>query len=61
MTSVRNNTRELGAISWSLLAKETAADASLEQGQQIVSDDPTLISLRPICEYIYSEEGVLLY
>ena len=68
MNTIRNDTQELGAISWSLLATETAADVSLgpllrsvEQGKPIASDDPTLTSLRPICESLYAEEGVLLY
>ena len=68
MNTIRNDTQELGAISWSLLATETAADVSLgpllrsvEQGKPISSDDPTLTSLRPICESLYAEEGVLLY
>ena len=68
MNTIRNDTQELGVISWSLLATETAADVSLgpllrsvEQGKPIASDDPTLTSLRPICESLYAEEGVLLY
>ena len=68
MNTIRNDTQELGTISWSLLATETAADVSLgpllrsvEQGKPIASDDPTLTSLRPICESLYAEEGVLLY
>ena len=68
MNTIRNDTQELGAISWSLLATETAADVSLgpllrsvEQGKPIASDDPTLTSLRPICKSLYTEEGVLLY
>ena len=68
MNTIRNDTQELGAISWSLLATETAADVSLgpllrsvEQGKPIASDDPTLTSLRPICKSLYAEEGVLLY
>ena len=68
MNTIRNDTQELGAISWSLLATETAADVSLgpllqsvEQGTPIASDDPTLTSLRPICKSLYAEEGVLLY
>ena len=68
MNTIRNDTQELGAISWSLLATKTAADVSLgpllrsvEQGKPIASDDPTLTSLRPICKSLYAEEGVLLY
>ena len=68
MNTIRNDTQELGAISWSLLATETAADVSLgpllrsvEQGKPIASDNPTLTSLRPICKSLYAEEGVLLY
>ena len=68
MNTIRNDTQELGTISWSLLLTETAADVSLgplqrsvEQGKPIASDDPTLTSLRPICKSLYAEEGVLLY
>ena len=68
MNTIRNDTQELGAISWSLLATETAADVSLrpplrsvKQGKPIASDDPTLTSLRPICKSLYAEEGILLY
>ena len=64
MITTRNNTQELGASSWSLLAQETTAHASLshllqliEQGKQIARDDPTLTSLRPICESLYSERA----
>ena len=68
VNKICNDTQELGAIPWSLLATETAADASLgplltsvEQGKPITSDAPTLSSLRPICESLYAAEGVLLY
>ena len=68
INTIRNDTRELGAIPWSLLATETAADASLgplltsiEQGKPIPVDDATLTSLRPIFESLYAAEGVLLY
>ena len=61
MNTIRNDTQELGAISWSLLATETAADVSLgpllrsvKQGTLIASDDPTLTSLRPICKSLYA-------
>ncbi|XP_048576073.1 uncharacterized protein LOC116603222 [Nematostella vectensis] len=68
MTAIRDTAQELGAISWTLLAQETAADArmgnllhSLEQGTQLNKDDPTLANLGPIYESIYQEEGVLMY
>ena len=68
MNTIRNDTQELGTISWSFLVTETAADVSLgplqrsvEQGKPIARDDPTLRSLRPICKSLYAEEGVLLY
>lgn len=68
MTTIRNTTQELGAISWSLFMKETPADASLghllqliEQRKQIASNDPIQRSLGPIYESLFSEEGVLLY
>ena len=51
-----------------LLAKETTTVTSLghllqliKQGKQTASNDPLLTSLHPICESLYSEEGILLY
>ena len=68
MASIRSNAQDLGAISWSLLAQETAADPSfnhlltlMDQEGSIDSHDPALASLSPICDSIYSQEGVLLY
>ncbi|KAK3702077.1 hypothetical protein QZH41_014766 [Actinostola sp. cb2023] len=68
MASIRKDAQELGTIPWSLLAQETAADPSfnhllksIEQEGSINSQDPALASLSPICESIYSQEGVLLY
>ena len=69
MASVRNDVQDLGTISWSLLAAETAADTSLghllkliEQGTtSFDSNDPKLAQLWPICQSIYSHDGVLLY
>ena len=67
MAAIRRDTRELGTISWPLLAKETALDTPLshllnltEQGG-LNKDDPDLGSLRPICDAVYAQDGVLLY
>ena len=69
MASIRSDTQELGTISWSLIARETAADTSLsnlltlnEQGQtSLALNNPSLAPLWPICESIYAQGGVLLY
>jgi len=67
MAAIRSDTQELGTISWPLLSQETAADTTLshllkltEQGG-LDKDDPTLGSLRPICDAVYAQDGVLLY
>ena len=67
MAAIRRDTRELGTISWPLLAKETALDTPLshllkltEQGG-LNKDDPARGSLRPICDAVYAQDGVLLY
>ena len=67
--SIRNDTQELGTISWSLIAQETAADTSLslllkltEQGDPgLACRNPSLAPLWPICESFYAQKGVLLY
>ena len=68
LASICSDARELGAITWPLLARETGADASLghllkliEQGVSLDSTDPTLASLWPTCKAFYEHEGVLLY
>ena len=69
MASIRQDTQELGTITWSLLARETASDISLspllrliEQGApSLARDNPSLATLWPICESVYAQEGVLLY
>lgn len=69
MASIRHDAQELGIISWSLLAQETATDASLSHLLKLVEQgvtnfdrtDPALSNLWPICESVYSHEGVLLY
>ena len=69
MASIRNDTRELGTITWSLIAQETAADTSLshlatliEQGTQAFDyNDPSIAPFWNIRESIYAQEGVLLY
>ncbi|KAK3750834.1 hypothetical protein QZH41_007149 [Actinostola sp. cb2023] len=69
MASICNETQELGIISWSFIAQETAADTSLshilklieEGGQNFDSNDPALAPFWPIRESIYIQHGVLLY
>ena len=69
MASIRLDAHELGNISWSLLAQETTTDASLSHLLKLVEQgvtnfdrtDPALSNLWPICESVYSHEGVLLY
>ena len=63
-----DDAQELGAISWSLLARETAADACLghllsliEHEGRVDVNDPALASLSPVCGSIYAQDGVLLY
>ena len=66
--SIRNDTQELGTISRSLIAQETAADTSLslllkltEQGDPgLACRNPSLAPLWPICESFYAQKGVLL-
>ncbi|KAL9972701.1 hypothetical protein ACROYT_G019061 [Oculina patagonica] len=69
MPSIRQDTQELGTITWSLLARETASDTSLSPLLQLIAqgapslarDNPSLATLWPICESVYAHEGVLLY
>ena len=69
MASIRQDAQQLGTVSWSLIAQETAADPSLghllkliEQGTQTFDrNDPALASLRPISASTYAQDGVLLY
>ena len=69
MATIYNDTRELGTLSWSLIAKETAPDTSLshllnliKQGDPILAhSQPSLELFWPICESVYVQEGVLLY
>jgi len=68
MASIRDDANELGAISWSLLARETAADSCLghllhliEHEGRVDINDPVLARLSPACESIYAQDAVLLY
>ena len=69
MASIRQDTQQLGTISWSLLAHETASDTSLRQFLKLIEEgdpslarnNPSLAPLWPICESVYAQEGVLLY
>ena len=69
MASIRKDTQELGTISWSVIAQETANDTSLsyllKQIEQVTQcfdcNDPTIAHFWPICESAYIQDGVLLY
>ena len=69
MASIRQDTQDIGTISWSLLGRETASDTALssllklvEQGTpSLARNDHSLAPLWPICESVYAREGVLLY
>ena len=69
MASIRQDSQELGTISWSLLAHETASDISLspllelieQRAPNLARNNPSLAPLWPICESVYAQEGVLLY
>ena len=67
MAAICSDTQALGAISWPLIAHETAADTSLSHLLQLTEqgglhkDDPALGNLRPICDAVYAQDGVLLY
>ena len=68
MASIRDDAQELGAISWSFLARETAADACfghllylIEHEDRVDVNIPVLASLSPVCGSIYTQDGVLLY
>ncbi|XP_048589654.1 uncharacterized protein LOC125573262 [Nematostella vectensis] len=67
MASIRNDAHDLGAISWPILAQETATDPCLghllrliEQDVVVDPNDPALSSLGHLCESIYAQDGVLL-
>ena len=69
MASIRQDTQDIGTISWSLLARETASDTALSSLLKLVKqgtpnlarNNRSLASLWPICESVYAQEGVLLY
>ena len=69
MASIRQDTQDIGTISWSLLASETASDTALssllkliKQGTpNLARNNRSLAPLWPICESVYAQEGVLLY
>ena len=69
MASIRQDTQDVGNISWSLLGREKASDTALssllkliEQGNpSLARNDHSLAPLWPICESVYAQEGVLLY
>ena len=58
MASIRDEAQDLGAISWSIIARETAADACLghflylnKHEGKVDVNDPVLTSLLPVCEF----------
>lgn len=68
MASIRDDACELSAISWSVLAQETAVDPCfgrllylIEHGCEIDANNPALAGLSPVCDSIYVQDGVLLY
>ena len=68
MASIRQATQDLGVITWSLIAQETASDPSLSHLMHLIDGkghvdnrDPALASLAPICDAIYVQDGVLMY
>ena len=69
MATIYNDTREVVMLPWSLIAKGTAQDASLSQLLEMVKrGNPSLArshsslkSFWPICDSVYSQEGVLLH
>lgn len=68
MASIGNDAKALGAVSWSLLAQETAKDSTfchilklLEYEGRLDSRDPALGCLSNVSDSLYAHEGVLLY
>ena len=69
MASIRQDTQDIGTISWSLLRRETASDPALssllkltDQGTpSLARNNHSLTPLWPICESVYAQEGVFLY
>ncbi|KAK2563731.1 Uncharacterized protein P5673_012717 [Acropora cervicornis] len=63
MASIRQDTQDVGTISWSLLGRETASDTALSSlgNPSLARNDHSLAPLWPICESVYAQEGVLLY
>lgn len=68
MASIRDETHGFSAISWSLLAQETARDESLGHALHAIkcngitdSQEPTLANLSPICDSLYAHDGILMY
>jgi hypothetical protein len=69
MASIRNDTQEFCAITWSRLAHETAADHCLNHLLRLVErgaklddlDVPSLSSYKSIYESVYVQDGVLMF
>jgi hypothetical protein len=69
MSAIHTDTKQLGIISWSLLARETSLDGPLSclmnlinQGdQKLARSHPSLEPFWPVCEAVYVHEGVLLH
>ena len=68
MASIRQDTQDIGTISLSLLARETASDSALSSLLKLIEqgtpnparNNRSLTPLWPICESLYAQEGVLL-
>lgn len=69
MSSISQETRDTFTISWSLLAKETAADTSLSRLLQLIQqgfsdsdrNDSTISSIWHVKDSLYIQDGVILY
>ena len=69
LASIRQDTQDIGTISWSLLGRETASDTALSSLLKLIAqgtpslarNDHSLAPPWPICESMYAQEGVLLY
>ncbi|KXJ11077.1 Retrovirus-related Pol polyprotein from transposon opus [Exaiptasia diaphana] len=69
MAAIREETKELGKITWAHIAQETIADPSLHRLLSTIEQndttsyqsDPELGAFWPLRESIYSDHGVLMY
>ena len=69
MAGVRNEAQDLGIISWSMIAQETAADKSLSHLLQAIMqgapnidrNDPAQAPFWPIFQSLYIQQDVIMY